>query len=180
VSVSEYNNPAGRLHQFLLELKKITSGREANSTAMGILALAFDVEPDDPALILSRMAEIFNLLEEIQFEVENTPAVPDKFVGFLPYLEGLAGAFNRYRALKFDAETSSDLLGAAVDQPSCFVAGELDPVRAMVPGVDLFANAGSGCTDFRGTTLVNGAGHWVQQEAPEKVNIALDRFLESI
>ena len=93
---------------------------------------------------------------------------------------GLTGAFNRYRALKFDAETSSDLLGAAVDQPSCFVAGELDPVRAMVPGVDLFANAGSGCTDFRGTTLVNGAGHWVQQEAPEKVNIALDRFLESI
>lgn len=93
---------------------------------------------------------------------------------------GLTGAFNRYRALTLDVETSSDIVGATVDQPSCFIAGELDPVRAMIPGVDLFADPGAGCTDFRGSTLISGVGHWVQQEAPSAVNDALDTFLDSI
>lgn len=91
---------------------------------------------------------------------------------------GLTGAFNRYRALTLDVESSSDIVGARVDQPSCFIAGELDPVRALVPGIDFFANPGAGCTDFRGTTLISGAGHWVQQEAPTAVNDALDAFLD--
>jgi pimeloyl-ACP methyl ester carboxylesterase len=93
---------------------------------------------------------------------------------------GLTGAFNRYRALALDADTSTDIVGATVDQPSCFIAGELDPVRSMVPGVDLFADPGAGCTDFRGTTLIGAAGHWVQQEAPRAVNDALDTFLDSL
>jgi pimeloyl-ACP methyl ester carboxylesterase len=31
--------------------------------------------------------------------------------------------------------------------------------------------------DFRGSTFVPGAGHWVQQEAPDAVNAALLDFL---
>jgi pimeloyl-ACP methyl ester carboxylesterase len=50
----------------------------------------------------------------------------------------------------------------------------------MIPGVDAFADPGAGCTDFRGTTLVAGAGHWVQQEAPAEVTEALGAFLDSI
>jgi len=93
---------------------------------------------------------------------------------------GLTGAFNRYRALPFDVETSEELTGATVDQPSCFIAGALDPVRAMMPGADLFGDPGSSCTDFRGSTLIDGVGHWVQQEAPAAVNHALATFLEEI
>ena len=67
-----------------------------------------------------------------------------------------------------------------VDRPSCFIGGSLDPVRAMFPGADLFADPGTACTDFRGKTIVDGAGHWVQQEAPDIVNAALDAFLDSL
>ena len=35
-------------------------------------------------------------------------------------------------------------------------------------------------TDHRGTVLVEGAGHWVQQEKPDEVNAALLTFLQSI
>ena len=93
---------------------------------------------------------------------------------------GMVGAFNRYRTLTLDVEANADIMGALVDQPSCFVAGERDLVRAMIPGIDSFADAGSGCTDFRGTTIVPGAGHWVQQEAPAEVNAALDAFLTTL
>lgn len=119
------------------------------------------------------------------------PEPPDGPLAFLPDVHldrlvasfertGMTGAFNRYRALSLDVEASSDILGAAVEQPSYFIAGELDPVRAMIPGVDLYADPGGGCRDFRGATVVGGAGHWVQQEAPRSVNDALDAFLESI
>lgn len=93
---------------------------------------------------------------------------------------GLTGGFNRYRALPFDVDADADIVGATVDRPSCFIGGELDGVRFMVPGVDGYARAGVACTDFRGATVVEGAGHWVQQEAPAAVNRALEAFLASL
>jgi pimeloyl-ACP methyl ester carboxylesterase len=93
---------------------------------------------------------------------------------------GMTGAFNRYRASAFDPEASADIVGAPVDQPSCFIAGERDAVRTMVPGVDSYADPGAACTDFRGATIIGGVGHWVQQEAPTEVNAALDAFLDSL
>jgi pimeloyl-ACP methyl ester carboxylesterase len=143
---------------------------------------------------LSGAAPANTLLLDAPRDAALLPLLPDPPAGPLPFISdaeldtivasfertGLTGAFNRYRALTFDVEASSDTVGAAVDQPSCFIAGELDPVRAMIPGVDAYADPGAACTDFRGTTLIGGAGHWVQQEAPDEVNRALDAFLESI
>jgi pimeloyl-ACP methyl ester carboxylesterase len=37
----------------------------------------------------------------------------------------------------------------------------------------------SACADFRRIELIEGAGHWVQQEQPEAVADALLRFLRS-
>jgi len=50
----------------------------------------------------------------------------------------------------------------------------------MLPGADLFKSPGAACSDFRGSTMVQGAGHWVQQEAPAIVNQALDAFLTGL
>jgi pimeloyl-ACP methyl ester carboxylesterase len=93
---------------------------------------------------------------------------------------GMVGAFNRYRAAGLDVEASADVVGATVAQPSCFIAGERDVVRRMVPGGDSYADPGAGCTDFRGSTIVPGTGHWVQQEAPAEVNAAIDAFLATL
>ena len=93
---------------------------------------------------------------------------------------GMTGGFNRYRALAFEVDSSADILGATVDRPSYFIGGERDVVRGMIPGVDSFADPGAGCTDFRGSTIVPGAGHWVQQEAPDDVNAAIEHFLATL
>ncbi len=127
----------------------------------------------------------------------NTPittVLPEPPAGPLPFLgdadldvyvraferSGTHGGFNRYRALALEVEAAADIVGATVDRPSCFIGGEFDVVRTMIPGVDSFADTGAGCTDFRGATIVAGAGHWVQQEAPGEVNAALERFLASL
>ena len=93
---------------------------------------------------------------------------------------GFRGPLNRYRAQRIDLIELKDLRGRHVEQPACFIGGERDCVRHFVDGMDLYADPGSGCDDYRGTTIVDGAGHWVQQEAPEETNKALGAFLEKL
>ena len=69
------------------------------------------------------------------------------------------------------------LAGATVEVPSLFIGGTPRPGAADEPA------RGDGrlaSTDHRGTVLVEGAGHWVQQEAPDEVNAALIGFLDSV
>lgn len=93
---------------------------------------------------------------------------------------GWRGPLNRYRAQDLDFADRADVVGRRIAQPTCFVAGALDPVRGFVPGVDTFAAAGAACDDFRGSTIIDGVGHWVQQEAPAATNAALDAFVAGL
>ena len=93
---------------------------------------------------------------------------------------GWTGPLNRYRAQPIDAEELGSLPDPNVKQPATFIGGALDMVRYFVEGVDTYDFAAMACDDYRGTTLVEGAGHWVQQEAPDAVNTALSRFFEAL
>jgi len=93
---------------------------------------------------------------------------------------GFRGPFNRYRAQVLDSTDLTGLQGRKLTQPTCFIGGDKDAVRHMVPGADIYADPGSGCVDFRGSTLIPGIGHWVQQEAPAATNSALEDFLDSL
>lgn len=93
---------------------------------------------------------------------------------------GFRGPLNRYRAQHQDFEELEALKGKKIVQPACFIAGEKDPVRRFVPGIDLYDRAGDHLADFRGTTIIPGVGHWVQQEAPDATNAALEEFVRSL
>jgi pimeloyl-ACP methyl ester carboxylesterase len=66
--------------------------------------------------------------------------------------------------------------GRSIDVPSCFIAGASDWGVYQKPG-DLEQMQHSACTQMRGCHLVPGAGHWVQQEQPERVGELLLEFL---
>lgn len=93
---------------------------------------------------------------------------------------GFRGPLNRYRAQQRDWERLPQLSERTVDQPSSFIGGAFDIVRTARPGVDAYENAGAYCTDFRGATIIDGEGHWIQQEAPEAVNRELLSFLSNV
>ncbi|MCY3793258.1 MAG: alpha/beta hydrolase [Gammaproteobacteria bacterium] len=93
---------------------------------------------------------------------------------------GFRGPLNRYRAQRLDPEQLTAVHGQRLQQPTCFIAGERDLVRRFAPNRDLYAWADAAADDFRGTTIVPGAGHWVQQEAPEAVNQALGAFVADV
>jgi pimeloyl-ACP methyl ester carboxylesterase len=93
---------------------------------------------------------------------------------------GFRGGLNRYRNQDRDWEELPQVAELEIEQPALFIAGELDPVLAFVPGVSLLALMDEHYTDLRGKVLIEGAGHWVQQERPDAVNRALLDFFASL
>jgi len=66
--------------------------------------------------------------------------------------------------------------GKSIDVPSCFISGKQDWGTYQRPGVfETMQN--SACTRMLDVHLVEGAGHWVQQEQPGEVTRLLLQFL---
>jgi pimeloyl-ACP methyl ester carboxylesterase len=84
------------------------------------------------------------------------------------YRCGTSGAFTA------ELETYS---GRTIDVPSCFISGKQDWGIYQRPGV-FEAMQTTACTRMLGCHLVDGAGHWVQQEQPEQVSQWLLQFAE--
>ncbi len=93
---------------------------------------------------------------------------------------GWRGPLNRYRAQPFDAADIGQLANPNLTQPAAFIGGEHDVVRKFNADVDPYDWASLCCDDFRGTTLIPRAGHWVQQEEPDATNAALEAFFASL
>jgi pimeloyl-ACP methyl ester carboxylesterase len=67
--------------------------------------------------------------------------------------------------------------GRTIDVPSAFIAGKQDWGTYQRPGV-FEAMQSSGCTRMLGCHLLDGAGHWVQQEQPVQVARLLLQFIK--
>ena len=92
---------------------------------------------------------------------------------------GFQGALDGYRR-GTDPRNNAELLtfsGRTIDVPSCFIAGKSDwGVYQTAGAVESMRTRA--CTKFTGLHLVEGAGHWVQQEQPEQVSRLLIEFLK--
>jgi pimeloyl-ACP methyl ester carboxylesterase len=66
--------------------------------------------------------------------------------------------------------------GRSIDVPSQFIAGKSDWGVYQTPGAAEKMRT-SACTNMTGFHLLDGAGHWVQQEQPQQVSALLVQFL---
>lgn len=69
--------------------------------------------------------------------------------------------------------------GRTIDQPSLFIAGKRDWGIYQRPG-SLETMETKACTDMRGMHLLEGAGHWVQQERPAASSRLIQDFLSRL
>jgi len=93
---------------------------------------------------------------------------------------GFTGGLNWYRAMDLTWELTAPFIGAQVTQPALFIAGKEDGVLS-IPGMDaVVANLAQTVPGLRDTLLLDGCGHWVQQERPAEVNRALIEFLDAL
>jgi pimeloyl-ACP methyl ester carboxylesterase len=69
--------------------------------------------------------------------------------------------------------------GRRIDVPAVYIAGAADWGMHQKPG-ELQRMQQLACSQFRGMHVVDGAGHWVQQEQPEQTARLLLQFLGSL
>ncbi|MFE5753446.1 alpha/beta fold hydrolase [Streptomyces massasporeus] len=91
---------------------------------------------------------------------------------------GLTGALNRYRNMDRDWEDLARHRGVPIKQPSLFVGGALDASTTwMSDAIDAYPTT---LPALSATHLLDGCGHWIQQERPDEVNRLLIDWLASL
>lgn len=91
---------------------------------------------------------------------------------------GLTGALNRYRAMDHDWKDLADLAGAPVTQPSLFLGGALDASTTwLTDAIDAFPATLPG---LHASRILEGCGHWIQQERPDEVGRHLLDWLDTL
>lgn len=93
---------------------------------------------------------------------------------------GLRGPINRYRNHDRDFEFLKAFQGRKIEQPSLFVGGARDLVLSMFGRADLMGIMKMHMSDLRGADVLEGCGHWTQQERPDEVNARLIPWLKSL
>jgi pimeloyl-ACP methyl ester carboxylesterase len=91
---------------------------------------------------------------------------------------GFQGGLQWYRCVTsgINAAELELFSGRTIDVPACFISGKSDWGVYQRPG-DLERMQRVACKHFLGCHLVDGAGHWVQQEQSEEVIHLLVEFL---
>lgn len=106
-----------------------------------------------------------------------TAADVDAYTSEFEY-SGLRGPLNRYRNVDRDWADLAAFRGARIDVPSLFIGGDRDgPTVWGAPAIAAFART---LPQLRRSIILEGCGHWTQQERPDQVNEALVDFLRSL
>ncbi|MGM9439320.1 alpha/beta fold hydrolase [Streptomyces murinus] len=91
---------------------------------------------------------------------------------------GVTGALNRYRNMDRDWEDLAPHRGAPITQPSLFIGGTLDASTTwMSDAIDAYPTTLPGLSVSH---LLDGCGHWIQQERPDEVNRLLTDWLATL
>ncbi|MEW2609933.1 alpha/beta hydrolase [Streptomyces sp. NPDC047880] len=91
---------------------------------------------------------------------------------------GVSGALNRYRNMDRDWEDLADFDGAPLTQPSLFIGGSLDASTTwMADAIKAYPTTLPGLVSSQ---ILDGCGHWTQQERPAEINRLLTDWLASL
>lgn len=89
---------------------------------------------------------------------------------------GFTGGLNWYRNFDRNWELTETAPASTIDVPTLFLAGTADPVLSFTSR-DHVRDVVTG--EYR-EVLLDGAGHWLQQERPDEVNAVLLEFLRGL
>ena len=91
---------------------------------------------------------------------------------------GFRGPLSWYRNMGRIPTLAPWLDRAKIQVPAFFLAGSNDPVLQFNPGS--YDSQDRNFADLRGKQIIDGAGHWVQEEKPEETSAAIVEFLAGI
>ena len=91
---------------------------------------------------------------------------------------GFAGPLNRYRNVDSDWQDMQHLRDQPIKVPSLFIGGEVDGPTMW--GARAIARFPETLPGLKGSHILPGCGHWVQQERADEINQLLTAWLKSL
>lgn len=91
---------------------------------------------------------------------------------------GMAGPLSFYRNLENNWHDLADMVGTPLTVPAMFLGAEFDV--ATFWGAEAIARAPEIATNWLGSRVLSGAGHWLQQEKAEETNEVVREFLSLV
>jgi pimeloyl-ACP methyl ester carboxylesterase len=119
------------------------------------------------------------LVDPSPFPVWMTEADLDYYVSQFEQ-SGLRGPINRYRNHEADFAWQSQFRGRKIEQPALFISGTRDMAYNMFGGPDPLPIMRQHVTNLQVAEILDGCGHWTQQERPAEVNALLIPWLKAI
>jgi pimeloyl-ACP methyl ester carboxylesterase len=119
------------------------------------------------------------LVDPEPFPAWLAPADLDYYVGEFER-SGFRGPINRYRNHERDFAYLSRFKDRKITQPALFVGGNRDLAFNMLGRGDPIALMRQHVTELRGADVLDGCGHWTQQERPAEVSARLVSWLKSL
>ena len=119
------------------------------------------------------------LVDPDPFPAWLTPQELDYYVGEFER-SGFHGPISRYRNHERDFGYLHAYSTRKIEQPALFIGGSRDLAFNMLGRGDPIATMRQHVTDLRGADVLEGCGHWTQQERPAEVNARLIPWLKSL
>lgn len=119
------------------------------------------------------------LVDPDPFPAWLTPADLDYYVGEFKQ-SGLRGPINRYRNHERDFAWLQGFKDRKIEQPAFFVSGTRDLAFNMLGGADPIAIMRGFVPNLQVAEVLEGCGHWTQQERPDEVTGLLIPWLKSL
>jgi len=119
------------------------------------------------------------LIDPDPFPAWLTPADLDYYVAEFE-ASGLRGPINRYRNHERDFDYLQQFKGRRIEQPALFIGVARNLVLSMFGRVDFVPAMRNEIPDSRGHDVLEGCGHWTQQERPREVNTRLLAWLRGL
>ena len=127
----------------------------------------------------SDMRLLDGLVDPDPFPAWLMPSELDYYVGEFEQ-SGFFGPISRYRNHERDFEYLSGFKHRKIEQPALFISGTRDLAFNMFGRGDAIATMRQHVTDLRVADVLEGCGHWTQQERPAEVNARLIAWLKSL
>jgi pimeloyl-ACP methyl ester carboxylesterase len=102
----------------------------------------------------------------------------DYYVGEFSH-SGFFGPISRYRNAERDFAFLQPFKDRKIEQPAFFIAGNRDGAFNMFGGPDPIEIMKKHVSNLQGAHVLDGCGHWTQQEQPNEVNALLIPWLKA-
>jgi pimeloyl-ACP methyl ester carboxylesterase len=187
-AADEMTNPPQGIHAFMRAYYHHKSADWKNNKPFPLKAWSADELAKMPTYYIMDLHE--NMPETVAHEMPSTAEISENrwltenemavYAGEYART-GFQASLNWYRCRtsgKYNGELEV-FDGRTIDVPSCFIAGSSDwGIHQKAGEYEKMQSAM--LTDIRGCHLIDGAGHWVQQERPEETNRLLLEFLRQV